>query len=45
LTLANMGDKAGAQRDLDIALSAEPDNPAFRHLQRQLSGQAPLQKQ
>lgn len=44
LTLANMGDKAGASRDLEIALSAEPNNPAYRHLERQLSGKAPLQK-
>jgi tetratricopeptide (TPR) repeat protein len=41
LTYFNMGNRAASLQDLNIALSAEPNNPAYRHLERQLSGAAP----
>jgi hypothetical protein len=39
-----MGNRVASLQDLNIALSAEPNNPAYRHLERQLSGAAPKAK-
>lgn len=44
LTYFNMGNRAASVQDLNIALSAEPNNPAYRHLERQLAGTAPKAK-
>jgi predicted Zn-dependent protease len=44
LTYFNMGNWAASVLDLNIALSAEPNNPAYRQLERQLAGAAPKAK-
>jgi tetratricopeptide (TPR) repeat protein len=44
LTYFNMGNRAASVLDLNIALSAEPNNPAYRQLERQLAGAAPKAK-
>lgn len=40
LTYFNMGNRVASLQDLNVALSAEPNNPAYRHLERQLTNLA-----
>ena len=44
LTYFNMGNRAASLQDLSVALSAEPNNPAYRHLERQLTNPAAKNK-
>jgi predicted Zn-dependent protease len=44
LSYFNMGNRDASVLDLNIALSAEPNNPAYRQLERQLAGAAPKAK-